>query len=106
MTIRSVGLAGALTLLVTQQALAIVVNAPTVIPQSSTVFTQVYNGNTSSSSFSSGLSTLTTGGLSATATANIQPSPHETVSASVNGQGSSYASSALTYYFGVNANNR
>ncbi|SRR5260221_504729 len=82
---------------------ATVVEAPTVIPQASTIFTQVYGNGTPQSSFT-GPSTITTGGVSATATGAFQPSPNETTSASVVGiGGSSSAYSIVQYYFGVNS---
>jgi PEP-CTERM motif len=79
----------------------VIVDAPTVTPQAAIISTLVYNGNTSASSIT-GQSTLTTGGVSATATGAVQPSPNETASASVVGGGSSSASSTVEYYFGVN----
>jgi hypothetical protein len=84
-------------------AQATIVDAPTVVPQASTIFTQVYTGNTPVSSFT-GNSTETTGGVSATATGAFQPSPNETTSASVVGAGAaSSAYSIVEYYFGVNS---
>jgi len=83
-------------------AQAIYVVAPTVTPQAPSIFTQVYNGNTAVSG--SGSSTETTGGVSATATGAIQPSPNETAAASVVGAGgSSSAYSVVEYYFGLNS---
>src|ERR1700733_403189 len=84
-------------------AQATFVAAPTVVPQASTIFTQVYNnGGTPVSSFT-GDSTQTTGGVSATANGAFQPSPNESVSASVAAGGSSSAYSVVQYYFGLNS---
>jgi hypothetical protein len=73
-------------------------SAVSLLPDA-TVFTQVYNGNTAQSDFSGGTSSLTTGGVSATATASLLPSPNATASASVTGGGSSSASDVISYYF-------
>lgn len=72
--------------------------AASLLPDA-TLFTQVYNGNTAQSEFSAGTNSLTTGGVSATATAGLLPSPNATASASVTGGGSSSAYDIVSYYF-------
>jgi hypothetical protein len=72
----------------------------TVLPNT-TFFTQVYNGNTPQSDFSAGTNSMTTGGVTATATAGLLPSPNATASASVTGGGSSSAYDIVSYYFEV-----
>jgi hypothetical protein len=82
-----------------QEATALVL--PDIIVHTQVVVNPDFTGATNLTQFTTGTSTLSIDGVSAAATANIQPSPNQTVTASVDGLGQAIANTHLQYYFAI-----